>query len=35
MQQVEAALFSVRADTVELWDAEQVAQARWTAYTTY
>ena len=35
MQQVEAALFSVRADSVELWDAEQVAQARWTAYTTY
>jgi len=35
MQQVEAALFSVRADTVEQWDADQVAQARWTAYTTY
>ena len=35
MQQVEAALFSVRADTIEQWTADQVAQARWTAYTTY
>ena len=35
MQQVEAALFSVRPDTVAQWSADEVAQVRWTAYTTY
>lgn len=35
MQQVEAALFSVRPDTIDLWNANEVAQVRWTAYTTY
>jgi len=35
MQQVEAALFSIRPDSVTHWDAGQVAQARWTEYTTY